>query len=314
MKFLSTLKEGMRRSEIYLCKSRQILLTKAGKEYASLILQDKSGTVDAKIWDLKSPGINDISAMDYIVVEADVNMFNNSLQLNIRRVRKADAGEYMIENYIPVSKYSIESMYNELKEKVSSIKNIHLNRLLNAIFIEDTAFASKFKSSSAAKTVHHSFMGGLMEHSLSVVRLCEFYCKSYPILNRDLLISAALCHDIGKIEELSPFPENDYTDEGQLLGHIIIGCEIISKKAQKIEGFPEKLLNELKHCILSHHGELEYGSPKKPAIIEALALNLADNTDAKLETMKEILESADENVLWLGYNRMFESNIKRTGL
>ncbi|EHI55202.1 hypothetical protein HMPREF9333_01617 [Johnsonella ignava ATCC 51276] len=314
MKFLSTLKEGMRISEIYLCKSRQILLTKAGKEYASLILQDKSGTVDAKIWDLKSPGINDISAMDYIVVEADVNMFNSSLQLNIRRVRKADAGEYMIENYIPVSKYSIESMYNELKEKVSSIKNIHLNRLLNAIFIEDTAFASKFKSSSAAKNVHHSFMGGLMEHSLSVVRLCEFYCKSYPILNRDLLISAALCHDIGKIEELSPFPENDYTDEGQLLGHIIIGCEIISKKAQKIEGFPEKLLNELKHCILSHHGELEYGSPKKPAIIEALALNLADNTDAKLETMKEILESADENVLWLGYNRMFESNIKRTGL
>lgn len=314
MKFLSTLKEGMRISEVYLCKSRQILLTKAGKEYASLILQDKSGTVDAKIWDLKSPGINDISAMDYIVVEADVNMFNNSLQLNIRRVRKADAGEYMIENYIPVSKYSIESMYNELKEKVSSIKNIHLNRLLNAIFIEDTAFASKFKSSSAAKNVHHSFMGGLMEHSLSVVRLCEFYCKSYPILNRDLLISAALCHDIGKIEELSPFPENDYTDEGQLLGHIIIGCEIISKKAQKIEGFPEKLLNELKHCILSHHGELEYGSPKKPAIIEALALNLADNTDAKLETMKEILESADENVLWLGYNRMFESNIKRTGL
>ena len=314
MKFLSTLKEGMRISEIYLCKSRQILLTKAGKEYASLILQDKSGTVDAKIWDLKSPGINDISAMDYIVVEADVNMFNNSLQLNIRRVRKADAGEYMIENYIPVSKYSIESMYNELKEKVSSIKNIHLNRLLNAIFIEDTAFASKFKSSSAAKNVHHSFMGGLMEHSLSVVRLCEFYCKNYPILNRDLLISAALCHDIGKIEELSPFPENDYTDEGQLLGHIIIGCEIISKKAQKIEGFPEKLLNELKHCILSHHGELEYGSPKKPAIIEALALNLADNTDAKLETMKEILESADENVLWLGYNRMFESNIKRTGL
>ncbi len=314
MKFLSTLTEGMRISEIYLCKSRQILLTKAGKEYASLILQDKSGTVDAKIWDLKSPGINDISAMDYIVVEADVNMFNNSLQLNIRRVRKADAGEYMIENYIPVSKYSIESMYNELKEKVSSIKNIHLNRLLNAIFIEDTAFASKFKSSSAAKNVHHSFMGGLMEHSLSVVRLCEFYCKNYPILNRDLLISAALCHDIGKIEELSPFPENDYTDEGQLLGHIIIGCEIISKKAQKIEGFPAKLLNELKHCILSHHGELEYGSPKKPAIIEALALNLADNTDAKLETMKEILESADENVLWLGYNRMFESNIKRTGL
>ena len=153
-----------------------------------------------------------------------------------------------------------------------------------------------------------------LQHSLNVAKLCEFYCKSYPIINRDLLITAALCHDIGKTVELSSFPENDYTDEGQLLGHIVIGYDIISKKADSIEGFPLKLLNELKHCILAHHGELEYGSPKKPALIEALALSLADNTDAKLETMKGLLEAADENAEWLGYNRMFESNIRRTVL
>ena len=314
MKFLATLKEGMRISEVYLCKNRQIQITKAGKEYASLVLQDKSGTVDAKIWDLKSPGINDINSMDYVAIEADVTFFNSNLQLNIRRIRKADSGEYSMADYIPVSKYSIDSMYNELKEKIASVKNIYLNKLLKALFIEDLELAKRFKFSSAAKNIHHSFMGGLIEHSLNVAKLCEFYCKSYPIINRDLLITAALCHDIGKTVELSSFPENDYTDEGQLLGHIVIGYDIISKKADSIEGFPLKLLNELKHCILAHHGELEYGSPKKPALIEALALSLADNTDAKLETMKGLLEAADENAEWLGYNRMFESNIRRTVL
>jgi len=212
----------------------------------------------------------------------------------------------------PGKSYAVKKA--ELKEKIASVKNIYLNKLLKALFIEDLELAKRFKFSSAAKNIHHSFMGGLIEHSLNVAKLCEFYCKSYPIINRDLLITAALCHDIGKTVELSSFPENDYTDEGQLLGHIVIGYDIISKKADSIEGFPLKLLNELKHCILAHHGELEYGSPKKPALIEALALSLADNTDAKLETMKGLLEAADENAEWLGYNRMFESNIRRTVL
>ena len=150
-----------------------------------------------------------------------------------------------------------------------------------------------------------------MEHTLSVTKLCNYFCTSYPRLNRDLLLTAAICHDIGKTKELSLFPINDYTDEGQFLGHIVMGSEMISDKARNIPGFPELLKHELQHCILAHHGEFEYGSPKKPAIMEAVALNLADNTDAKMETFTELLANALEPG-WQGYNKFFESNVFET--
>lgn len=314
MKYIETLREGMRISEVYLCKHKQIQLTKAGKEYGSLIVQDKTGMADAKIWDLNSPGIGDFEAIDYVAIEADVTSFNGNIQLNIRRIRKARESEYIASDYLPISEFNIDDMYEELKKEIATVKNSYLNALLKAVFIEDREFAQRFKYASAAKSVHHSFVGGLIEHSLSVANICEFYCKKYPILSHDLLITSALFHDIGKTKELSAFPENDYTDSGQLLGHIIIGVEMIHDKAKNIEGFPPKLLDELKHCILAHHGELEYGSPKKPALIEALALNLADNTDAKLETMKEMILASDPMKEWLGYQRLFESNIKKTSL
>ena len=183
-------------------------------------------------------------------------------------------------------------MYRELMNYANQVKEPHLRALLKDLFVDDAEFVKAFKFHSAAKTVHHSFVGGLLEHTLSVCRLCEYYTKAYPFLNRDLLYTAAMCHDIGKVYELSDFPENDYTDEGQLLGHIAMGSEMVGERARRIAGFPKKLENELKHCILAHHGELEYGSPKKPALAEAMALNLADNTDAKMETLKEIFKSA----------------------
>ena len=156
-------------------------------------------------------------------------------------------------------------------------------------------------------------MGGLLEHTLSVTKLSAYFADNYKILNKDLLVCAAMFHDIGKLEELSTFPENDYTDEGQLLGHIMIGAEMVGERIRTIEGFPVRMANELKHCILAHHGELEYGSPKKPALIEAMALNLADNADAKLEIMKEQLASATPGE-WIGFNRLMDSNIKKTVL
>ena len=150
-----------------------------------------------------------------------------------------------------------------------------------------------------------------MEHTLAVTKLCRFYCDQYPIINKDLLLTAAMFHDIGKTRELSAFPVNDYTDEGQLLGHIMIGCEMVGDRIREIPGFPPKLAAELKHCILAHHGEMEYGSPKKPAIIEAAALYFADNTDAKLQIMRELLEPATPGE-WLGYNKLLDSNVKKT--
>lgn len=311
MRYIDSLREGMRISEVYLCKAKQIALTKAGKEYGSLVLQDKTGTVDAKIWDLGSPGIGNFEAMDYVCVDADVTMFMGSNQLNIKRIRKADEGEYVPADYLPVSEKDIGKMYAKLLAVIDSMQNTHLRRLAESFFKEE-AFAKAFQFHSAAKSVHHGFVGGLLEHTLSVVNLCCYFAEAYPMLNRDLLLTAAMFHDIGKLKELSVFPENDYTDDGQLLGHIMIGTEMVSDRIRTMPGFPARLASELKHCILAHHGELEYGSPKKPALLEALALNFADNADAKLETMIEALRAGKENPGWLGYNRLLETNIRRT--
>ena len=312
MKYIETFREGMHVSDVYLCKTKQIALTKNGKEYGSVTLQDKTGTIDGKIWDLGSPGIGEFGAMDYIFIDADVTMFQGAFQLNIRRVRVADEGEYYPGDYLPMTTKDINAMARELGQYIPTIKNEHLRKLAAGYFVNDQKFMKAFCSHSAAKSVHHGFVGGLLEHTLSVVKMCDFFCKQYPNLNRDLLLTAAMFHDIGKVKELSSFPENDYTDEGQLIGHIIIGAQMVQEGAAKIAGFPKKLENELVHCVLAHHGELEYGSPKKPALIEAMALNLADNADAKLETMTEILRGAGDNNGWLGYNRFLESNIRKT--
>lgn len=312
MKFIETLREGERLNDVYLCKYKQSAVTKNGKPYENVILQDKTGTIDAKIWEPNSMGIDDFDMMDYIAVVADVTSFQGALQVNIKRVRKVREGEYDPANYLPVSEYDIEDMYKQLLTFVNGIKNPYLSKVAKHFFVENTEFVKQFKFSSAAKSVHHGFVGGLLEHTLSVLKLCQFYVKQYPILNEDLLFTAALCHDIGKVYELSAFPENDYTDDGQLLGHIVMGCEMVGEQIRAIDGFPRKLANELKHCILAHHGELEFGSPKKPALVEAVALNFADNTDAKMETMKEIFRAAGENNEWLGYNRLLESNIRKT--
>ena len=311
MYYIGELREGEMINSIYLCKQKQTLQTKAGKNYYSMILQDKTGTIDAKVWDLNN-GIAHFEAMDYIAINAQVVSFQNNLQLNVKQVRKAQDGEYDIADYMPTSEFDIEAMYKELVQVIQSVKDTYLPQLLENVFVKDTAFVKKFKTHSAAKAIHHGFMGGLLQHSLAVAKLCDFYAAQYPVLNRDLLITAAICHDIGKVDELSEFPENDYTDEGQLVGHIVMGAMMIDARIKEIEGFPVKLGNELKHCILSHHGELEYGSPKKPALIEAVALSFADNTDAKIQTFTEELKGKEADGAWLGFNRLFESNIRAT--
>lgn len=312
MRYVAELRDGDMISSIYLCKDKRTLQTKAGKNYYSMQLHDKTGSVDAKVWDL-SNGIDHFDSMDYIYVDAQVTSFQGALQLNVRRVRRAQEGEYDPVDYMPCSKKDINQMYEELLSTIHTVKQPHLLKLLQMIFTEDADLIKKFKMHSAAKTMHHNFAGGLLEHSLSVAKLCDFYAKAYPVINRDLLVTAALCHDIGKMNEISAFPENDYTDEGQLIGHIVTGTIMLDEKIKTIEGFPEKLGNELKHCILSHHGELEFGSPKKPALIEAVALAFADNTDAKLEGFIELLDANhDKGEEWLGFSRMFEGNVRAT--
>jgi len=310
MRFIDGLCEGETIRNVYLCKGKRSAETRNGKPYDNLILQDKTGTLDGKVWDPNSQGIADYDEKDFIEVFGDVINYNGNLQLNIRQIRKAEEGEYNPADYMPTTDKSVDRMYEELTAYIRQISNKYLRQVLEFYYIKDEAFIKKFKAHSAAKTVHHGFSGGLLEHTLSVTRMCDYFATSYSILNRDLLLSSAILHDIGKVKELSDFPDNDYTDEGQLIGHIVIGVEMIDDAIRSIPGFPEKLAHELKHCIVAHHGELEYGSPKKPALAEAVALNMADSTDAKLQTLTELFKGKT-GTEWLGYNRLFESNLRR---
>ena len=314
MRYIETLREGERIQEIYLCRQRTTAMTKTGKEYENVILQDKTGSLDAKIWDPHSMGIDEFDALDYVEVNGDVTVFNGQTQLSIKRARKISETDVDPTNYLPCTNKNIDEMMMELTKFIAGVNNSYYKQVLTKLFIDNTEFAEAFKKHSAAKSVHHGFIGGLLEHTLSVAKMCDFFAKQYPILNRDLLMTSAICHDIGKVYELSDFPMNDYTDAGQLLGHIVMGSEMLGKIMDSIPDFPTKLKNELKHCILAHHGELEYGSPKKPALIEAMALNLADNADAKIETMTELLNSnsSASSDQWLGYNRLLETNVRKT--
>ena len=197
---------------------------------------------------------------------------------------------------------------------LASISNMQafLKKLLEEIFLRHPVISKEFKYHSAAKAMHHSFRGGLVEHTLSVTQLCDFLAPRYNYVNRDILVASAMLHDVGKVLELSDFPTNDYTDDGQLLGHLILGSELIRDAAAKIDGFPKRLESLMKHCMLSHHGEYEYGSPKLPSTPEAFLLHCADNLDAKTKMIEEALAADSTQGHWAGYNRMLQRNLSRS--
>lgn len=313
MRYIESLNEGMRVHDVYLCKTKNMAVTRNGKEYANVILQDKTGQIDAKIWDPDSPGIGEFEPMDFVTVDGNVTVFNGNKQLNINMIFKAEEGNYDQSDYFPVTGCNIDEMKASLIELIDSVQNQYLSELLKSFFKDET-FMKSFAAHSAAKSIHHGFIGGLLQHTLSVAGICNDAAKHYPFVNRDLLLAGAILHDIGKLNELSPFPANDYTDAGQLIGHIVIGYQMVSARIMKIPHFPKKLAAELLHLILSHHGELEYGSPKKPALIEAMILSFADNMDAKVETMYEALNSkaAQNEDGWVGYNKLLDTNIRKS--
>ena len=311
MRYIEDLKEDEHIVEHYYCKQKQSLKTKAGKTFYSLKLQDKTGIIDAKVWELNND-IKNFEEGDFIKIEAVVSSYQNELQLKVTKLRKSTEGEYDPLNYVPSTDKDVDSIYSEIIKLIKSMKNPHIRQLTENILTQNKRIADAFKSHSAAKTMHHSYMGGLIEHTLSVAQICDFLAPRYKFINRDMLISVAILHDIGKIYELSSFPENDYTDEGELIGHIVVGSELIEHAAVEIEGFPNELKMLMKHCILAHHGEYEYGSPKLPKIMEAYVLHLADNMDAKIKMFEEVLGKDNTKGNWLGWQRLLERNIRKT--
>lgn len=311
MKYINELREGENIIEHYLCKSRQSMKSRNGKTYLSLKLQDKTGIVDAKVWELNND-IQSFQENDFIKVDAFVTTFNNELQLNVKRIRRSREGEYDPANYIPSTEKNIEEMYQQLMAYIKTIKSPYIKKLLEEIFLRHPVISKEFKYHSAAKAMHHSYRGGLVEHTLSVTQICEFMAPRYEFVDRDILVASAMLHDVGKVLELSDFPVNDYTDDGQLLGHLMIGAELIADTAAKIEGFPKRLETLLKHCMISHHGEFEYGSPKLPSTIEAFILHCADNMDAKTKMIEDMLAADNTPGHWVGYHRMLQRNLCRS--
>ena len=293
---ISELKPGMSVQDIYLCKSKQILTNKNGKSYISLVLSDKTGTINAKIWEPNSSDINDFSKSSFVYIEGNVTEYNNDPQLIINLISIADENCYNEADYFPVTPYDIDNLYQYIIEFIDDIDNPDLANLLRSFF-ENEKFVAAFKKSSAAKMVHQAYVGGLLEHTVNVAIICNSFASMYSNVNKDLLITCALLHDIGKVKEFSPFPENDYTDEGNLLGHIYIGTQLITEHAKKLNS-PKSLLVQIQHCILAHHGELEYGSPKKPAILEALILHIADDADANITRFNTLIKELPEDNIW----------------
>ncbi len=313
MKFIDSLNVGDNIKEIYLCKDKRSGTTKNGADYYLVTLQDKTGVLEGNIWDVGSPGIQEFEKSNYVEVTGQIKEYKGKNQITITALRVVDATQVDITNYIPSTEKNIDDMYDELLGFIDTINAPYMKELLEKYYKNDENFRKRFCYHSAAKSVHHSFVGGLLEHTLSVTKTCDFIAKQYDYLDRDLLLTAAMFHDIGKLAELSPYPENDYTDHGQMLGHIVMGYNLLSNSIREIDDFPEVKKTELLHCILSHHGKLEFGSPKTPSIAEAIALNFADDMDAKLETMKELMAKVKGNdTSWQGFNRLLDSNIRKT--
>ena len=311
MLFINDIKEGDFLNYHYLCKQKQAMKSKNGRTYLSLKLQDKTGVIDAKVWDLGND-IQNFEENDFIRVEGSVLLYQNDLQVKVNKIRRSAEGEYDPANYIPRTEKDIAEMAGQIRGYISSVTNLFLNELLTNIFISNNETAKAFASRSAAKTLHHGYYGGLIEHTLSVAQICEFLCGQYKNVDRDVLICCALLHDIGKIIELSPFPDNSYTDDGQLLGHVYIGAEMAAREASRIAKFPKALETLIKHCIISHHGEYEFGSPKRPKIIEAFILFCADNIDSRIKSFETAVNADGMQAQWVGFNKQFDRFIRKT--
>ena len=291
MKFINQLKENDIVEEVYIVNNKNKSLSKTGKYYYAMSLIDKTGNIDGRVWQIDNGSIEDFNNNDFVFVKGEVRSFNGKLQISIDKIRVAKKDEYDINNYYNTSKITLDVMEKELIQFIDKVKNKNFNKLLKSIFIDDKEFYKRFIYHQGGKFIHHNFIHGLLEHTLSVVKDCDLIYHNYPYLNYDLIITTALLHDIGKVYEINPIPINEYTDDGYMLGHITMGFNIIKNKIDEIGSFSHDEELELLHCILSHHGTLEFGSPKEPMLPEAFIVSTIDNLDAKMSYMNQILES-----------------------
>ena len=282
--------------------SKQIKAKKNGEPYLALTLGDRSGAVDAKMWDNVEEFLNAFEQDDFVKVKGLINKYNNRWQMTIHKIRKMGDVEVDFSDYLPKTTKDIDQLWAKVGEFVATMENPYLKQLLE-LFMADESIAKAYKDAPAAKTLHHAFIGGLLDHVVSLFTSCDLIVRNYPMVNRDLLFTGVFLHDIGKIHELTYARSFGYSTEGQLLGHMIIELEMLHQKIARIEGFPAELKILIEHLIISHHGEYEFGSPKLPMFPEALMLHYMDDLDSKMEAMRAQFErEAETESPWTSYN------------
>lgn len=274
----------------FLVHSKEIRQKKSGELYLSLLLGDRTGELDAKMFDNVPEVIDAFERDDFVKVKGLIQVFHNRPQLTIHKMRRMDDSEIDFCDYFPSSKRDPEEMWRELRSTVSRMQNAHLKALLEAM-LDDPEIAARYRRAPAAKQIHHAYLGGLLEHVLSLCGLARLTAGHYPQVDYDLLLTGVVLHDIGKIHELSYERGFSYSSEGQLLGHIQIGLRMVGDKLRGLPGFPPQLRTLVEHLVLSHHGQLEYGSPKLPLFPEALLLHYIDDMDSKMECMRAMIEN-----------------------
>jgi 3'-5' exoribonuclease len=282
--------------------SKQIKPKKTGEPYLALTLGDRTGQLEAKMWDNVEEVLEAFEQDDFLKIKGLVNKYKNRFQLTIHKLRKLGESEIDFSDYLPKTTKNVDELWQALAGFVASIQNSYLQSLLQA-FMADPEIAAAYRNAPAAKTLHHAFIGGLLDHVVSLCRSCDLMCRNYPQVNRDLLLSGAFLHDIGKIHELTYNRSFSYTTRGQLLGHMVIELEMLQAKLALVPGFPPELKAMLEHLIISHHGQYEFGSPKLPMFPEALVLHYLDDLDSKMESMRAHFErEADLESPWTSYN------------
>lgn len=300
--YVNGLEANQQVNGVFLVHLKDVRQKKTGEPYLSLILADKTGDIDAKMWDNVSDVLDTFEKDDFLKVKGLAQVYQNKIQLTIHRLQKADEREVDCADFFPSSKRNADEMFAEVRAIVAGFANPHLKALLYAFF-DDEDFARMYKLAPAAKTIHHAWLSGLIEHVLSLCTLAKITAAHYEGIDVDLLLTGVLLHDAGKIHELFYRRSFGYSDEGQLLGHIIIGLRMLDEKIRQVPEFPAKLRTLVEHMILSHHGELAFGSPKPPMFPEALLLHLLDNMDSKMEAMRSLVER-DKQVegCWTGWS------------
>jgi 3'-5' exoribonuclease len=304
--FVSDIKDRDQVNAVFLVKEKIMAMAKNGKPYMTLHLMDKSGEIEGRIWD----NVDIIGAKfekdDFISIRSKSSLYLGKMQLIISDLSRVADADVCLADFLPEAERAIGEMIAELDSLVASCTDENLSKLLCAFFREPS-FMSLYRIAPAAKGMHHVYLGGLLEHSLAVARLVEQVSRLYPGLNRDLLVAGALLHDVGKVREMTYIRSFDYTDEGKLLGHIAIGVEMVQEKIAAIADFPQELAMLLKHMILSHHGQYEFGSPKRPKTLEATVLNYLDDLDSKINGIRtHIRKEPAKQSRWTAYHRLYD--------